>query len=246
MFRAAKEGEDPNYVYCVACEYSNNGAKPNAKNRLAITNAGTARAKLHAGNAESHLQQHEAWWKVIKDAGTKAMDVRAIFDDLMREQRPRVVQNQTTLNGFVAKAASHPGLLEKELRLVIWMVRNKIPFHALEDPAFSDMIKSFGVQLSSAKTLKRYLLPLSEIALRHAEQQIKEARSYSVALDYWTSVGKDKYLAITYHYADKDLNVRSRVLDLVPVTGNATAALSAQLVDQCLNKHFERRRVLFK
>ncbi len=108
------------------------------------------------------------------------------------------------------------------------------------------MLKSFGVQLSSSKTLKRYLLVLSEIALRHAERQIKEAGTYSIALDYWTSIAKDKYLAITFHYADKNLNVRSRVLDLVPVAGNATALLSAELVDERLEKHFEQKRVLFK
>jgi hypothetical protein len=82
--------------------------------------------------------------------------------------------------------------------------------------------------------------------LRDAEQQIKEAGTYSIALDYWTSVAKDKYLAITYHYADKDLNVRSRVLDLVPVGGNATALLTSQLVEQRLEKHFEQKRAIFK
>jgi hypothetical protein len=87
---------------------------------------------------------------------------------------------------------------------------------------------------------------LSEIALRHAEAQIKEAGSYSIALDYWTSVAKDKYLAITYHYADKDMNVRSRVLDLVPVEGNATALLTSQLVEQRVETHFELRRAIFK
>ena len=108
------------------------------------------------------------------------------------------------------------------------------------------MLKSFGVQLSSAKTLKRYLLLLSEIALRDAERQIKEAGAYSIAVDYWTSIAKDKYLAITYHYADKDLNVRARVLDLVPVTGNATALLTSTLITQRLEKHFEKVRPVFK
>jgi hypothetical protein len=89
-------------------------------------------------------------------------------------------------------------------------------------------------------------LLLSEIAIRHAEKQIKEAGMYSIALDYWTSLAKDKYLAITYHYADKDLNVRARVLDLVPVGGNSTALLTSALVDQRLVGHFEEKQVLFK
>jgi hypothetical protein len=203
-------------------------------------------AKLHAGNAESHLLQHEKWWKVVKDAGAKGLDTRAAFQDLMRGKKRRVVQQQATVNGFLTKAQARAGLVEKELRLVIWMVRNKIAFNAVEDSAFKELLQSFGVKLSSAKTLKRYLLLLSEIALRHAEAQIKEAGSYSIALDYWTSVAKDKYLAITYHYADKDMNVRSRVLDLVPVEGNATALLTSQLVEQRVETHFELRRAIFK
>ena len=246
FFRKAKRGEEQDCIYCRACEYVDNGAAPNSKNRVHIHNAGTPEAKLLKGNAESHLKQHKKWWNVIQDLGRKGLDVRKGFEDLMRNKKRRVVQSQSDLDSFVKKALSHPGLVEKELRLVIWMVRNKIPFHTLDDSSFSEMLKSFGVQLSSSKTLKRYLLLLSEIALRHAERQIKEAGTYSIALDYWTSIARDKYLAITYHYADKDLNVRSRVLDLVPVEGNATAALSAELVDQRLAKHFEQKRQLFK
>jgi hypothetical protein len=246
FFRKAKKGEEADYIYCRACEYVDNGAAPNSKNRVRIQDAGTPEASLNKGNAESHLKQHKKWWTVIQDLGRKGLDVRRGFEDLMRTKKRRVVQGQGDLDDFVTKAASHPGLVEKELRLVIWMVRNKIPFHALDDPSFKEMLKSFGVQLSSSKTLKRYLLVLSEIALRHAERQIKEAGTYSIALDYWTSIAKDKYLAITYHYADKNLNVRSRVLDLVPVAGNATALLSAELVGERLEKHFEQKRVLFK
>jgi hypothetical protein len=57
---------------------------------------------------------------------------------------------------------------------------------------------------------------------------------------------KDKYLAITYHYMDKNWNVRARVLDLVPVTGNSTGLLTSQLVEQRLDRHFEEKRRLFK
>jgi hypothetical protein len=147
----------------------------------------------------------------------------------------------------VSKAQKQPGLVEKELRLVIWMVRNKIAFHALDDTSWKEMCESFGVKLSSSKTLKRYLFALSEIALRDAEKEIKESGSYSIAVDYWTSVARDKYMAITYHYADKtNLAIRSRVLDLVDVKGNATAKHTKELIDQCLVKHFEQKRTIFK
>jgi hypothetical protein len=246
FFRTAKEGEHQGYVYCLACERLNNGAKQNASNRVAIADYGKPEAHLHASNAKSHLKQHKNWWRVVKDASSKGLDPRAAFVDLMAKTEKRKVQGQSTLDRRLKKADEKAGLLEKELRLVIWLVRNNIPFNAVDDIAFCELLTSFGLKLSSSKTLKRYLLLLSEIALRHGEKQIKEAGMYSIALDYWTSLAKDKYLGITYHYCDKDLNVRARVLDLVPVGGNATALLTKELVDQRLVQHFEEKRSLFK
>lgn len=246
FFRTAREGEDPGFVYCRACEYIDNGVRNNAANRVAIAEYGTAKAHLHAHNAKSHLKQHKKWWGVVQDQAQKGMDPKAAFADLMAGQKRRTVQAQATLDGHLKKGQKQAGLVEKELRLVIWMVRNKISFNAVDDNSFKDLLQSFGVKLSSGKTLKRYLLLLSEIALRHAEKQIIDAGTYSIALDYWTSVAKDKYLAITYHYTDKDWNVRARVLDLVPVTGNSTGLLTSQLVEQRLDRHFEEKRRLFK
>ena len=246
FFRSAKIGEEPRFVYCLACECLNNGASKNAAARVAITNYGSADAHLHASNAKSHLKQHKDWWRVVKCAAADGLDARAAFKDLMTRQTKREVQGQSTLDGQLKKAQEQPGLVEKELRLVIWMVRNKITFNSIDDIAFKQLQASFGVKLSSGKTLKRYFLLLSEIALRHAENQIREAGMYSIALDYWTSVAKDKYLGITYHYTDKNMKVRARVLDLVAVTGNATALLTSQLVRQCMEKHFEEHRQLFK
>jgi hypothetical protein len=247
FFREAKEGESKEFVYCIACEYLDNGAAPNAADRIRISHYGKDDAKLHAGNAMSHLKQHKAWWESVKDGASKGFNAQILFADLVKGKKRRAVQGQATLTGFVSKAQKQPGLVEKELRLVIWMVRNKIAFHALDDTSWKEMCESFGVKLSSSKTLKRYLFALSEIALRDAEKEIKESGSYSIAVDYWTSVARDKYMAITYHYADKtNLAIRSRVLDLVDVKGNATAKHTKELIDQCLVKHFEQKRTIFK
>ncbi len=174
FFRAAKKGENPGYVYCLACEYVENGANKNASPRVAITNYGKPGAHLRAGNVKSHLEQHETWWKVVNDAATKALDPRAAFADLMKKKKKRKVQGQSMLDSHLKKGEGKPELLEKELRLVIFLVRNNIPFNTLDDSSFQELLKSLGLNLSSSKTLKRYLFLLSEIAIRHAEKQIKE------------------------------------------------------------------------
>ena len=77
-------------------------------------------------------------------------------------------------------------------------------------------------------------------ALAVAEREIVQAGAYSIGFDYWTSVNEDKYLAITYHYADEEMIVHSRLLDLVPCEGSAMGVLTKQLVDIRLDAHFEK------
>ncbi len=246
FFRSAQEGENKAFIYCKACEMKENGAAKNAATRVRIQDYGTPTAKLHSGNAESHLKQHAEWWKIVHDAAKKGYSPKKAFDDLMRDKEPRTVQRQATMDGFARKAKKEPGRLEKEMRTVINMVKHKIPFDMLNSSTYNAMMDSYGVKLGSTETLKRLLFALSEIALRHAEAQIKEAGTYSIALDYWTSLSRTKYLAITYHYTDKEMRVRSRVLNMVEVTANATALLTKQIMESALEKHFEKTRRLFK
>jgi hypothetical protein len=77
------------------------------------------------------------------------------------------------------------------------------------------------------------------------ERDIRKAGSYAIAIDYWTSIAQDHYLAISYHYATQLLEVRSRLLDLVPVRGAATALLTKDLVLARVDTHFVNARTMF-
>jgi hypothetical protein len=247
FFRAARKGESPGYVYCMACECIGQTPQGAALGAVAISSYGTDMPFLKSSNAVSHIsKQHGKWWKAVESAANDGHDAKATFQTLFDASAPVSVQTQSTLDGTVTRAARQPGKLEKELRLVLWMVRNCIPFASLDDPFFADTMRSFGVSLSKPKSLKRLLFPLFLIAVQHGEARIKAAQSYSIAFDYWTSVANDKYLAITYHYADENMRVFSRLLDLVSVDSSATALVTKEVIDSRLVKHFESSRRLFK
>jgi hypothetical protein len=89
FFREAKEGESKEFVYCIACEYLDNGAAPNAADRIRINHYGKDDAKLHAGNAMSHLKQHKAWWESVKDGASKGFNAQILFADLVKGKKRR-------------------------------------------------------------------------------------------------------------------------------------------------------------
>lgn len=90
-----------------------------------------------------------------------------------------------------------------------------------------------------------HLFPLYVIALRLGEAKIRNAGAYSVAVDYWTSFAKQKYLAISYHFAGIDMKVHSLLLDVVPVSASANAPLTSQVILERVDKHFVHSRQLF-
>jgi hypothetical protein len=60
---------------------------------------------------------------------------------------------------------------------------------------------------------------MHEAALRDTVERIREARAYSITLDYWTASNGNKFLSITYHWTDDNWNICAQTLDLVPIEG---------------------------
>lgn len=95
-----------------------------------------------------------------------------------------------------------------------------------------------GLDVSSARTLERMLVPLHYIAVRRATKQIVLARGYSIAFDFWTSLSPNHYLALTYHYSNEELDSFAVLLNLVPFYGNASGRLTAQVIRECTAQLF--------
>ena len=234
FFRMAREGEDQGYVYCIANDYKqqscNNG-------KVKISKKGEDRC-LRVENAKSHVQRcHSSWWSSIQKASAAGEDVRAKFEALCEVAGKRETKRQTTVGAAVT--VRKPGRLQKELAFLIFLVRNKIAFHALTDEvSIAPMYESFNIQLRGAESIKKLTFALHEVALREAASAIREAGAYNITMDYWTASNGKKFLAITYHWTDKDWKVRAQTLHLAPVQAAHTADLTNVVVDTRTNNLF--------
>jgi hypothetical protein len=180
FFRSASAAENKGYVYCILHSYVGHECKGDG--RVAISNWGTPQACLTAFNCVSHLERFHGgresnvtvdnYWKTIREAGGQGKAIRPMFASLLAVCKPLSYMKQSSMVGFVSKSKKAPGLLEKELKVLIFIVRNKIAFESLNDKSWSDMLDSFDVQLSSAKTIQRLLWPLWTIARRAGERDI--------------------------------------------------------------------------
>jgi hypothetical protein len=123
-FRAAKEGENPKYVYCRAHGFKSQTKCKKQRARVKISKDKKG-PLLKLSNAESHLQGcHEEWWKAVSAAAQKGKDPKKSFLDLCGADTPLPQQRNISVVRTVL-----PGQLEKELALLVWIVRNKLPLY---------------------------------------------------------------------------------------------------------------------
>ena len=64
-----------------------------------------------------------------------------------------------------------------------------------------------------------------------------DCAAVSCGIDFWTSLAKRKYLAITYHGMTSDWKLCHFVLDLIHFPGAKFAELTGAVVENCINKH---------
>jgi hypothetical protein len=234
FFRAAKEGENSKYVYCKA-----HGFKSQTKCKLSRARVKISKDKkgpfLKLSNAESHLQGcHEEWWRAVAAAARNGKDPKKTFLDLCGADTPLPRQRNISVVRTV-----RPGQLEKELALLVWIVRNKLPFNALNDEiGFAALCSTWDVKLRGADSIKNLAFAMHESALRDAVERIREARAYSITLDYWTASNGNKFLSITYHWTDDNWNVCAQTLDLVPIDGTASGEVTENVVSMRTDDHF--------
>jgi hypothetical protein len=236
-FRAAKEGENVNYVYCKAHGYKSQYKCNDGRGMVKISKDAKG-LKLKYSNAESHLELcHPEWWAAMLDAAKHGKNVKKTFDDLVKADTPLPRQR----NIHVVKT-TRPGQLHKELAYLVWIVRNKISFNALSDPiGFGAVCATTDIQLRSTDSIKNLTFALHEVAIRDTVARIRQAGAYSITLDYWTASNGNKFLAITYHWTDDDWNVCSQTLDLVPIEGTASGLVTKTMVDMRTDDHFGER-----
>jgi hypothetical protein len=160
------------------------------------------------------------------------------FQTLLNGAKSRTGVNQS-LDVFGFRAKKEPGKLQKELRLLLWAIKCNVPFSRFDDPTWTSFLGDVGVSLCGSKQLMRLVEPLYAIAEKLVTREIAKAVAVSTAMDFWTSVAGDHYLALTYHWMDDSLNLRSALLDCVPFPGQAFGDTIATVADARWDLHFK-------
>ncbi|KAI2913801.1 hypothetical protein CBS147320_10459 [Aspergillus niger] len=135
--------------------------------------------------------------------------------------------------------------LEEQLLKTITCLR--LPFQIVEDNEFQRLLNLVrsgpqGVELPSAKTLRRRL---REAVVTQQEMQLRdlpEDAKVSLALDCWTSPFQQAFMAITVYFIDKEWNYRELLLGFEPLHGpHSGVNLSDVLLQSLRERHLLSR-----
>ena len=239
FFRAAKDDENKNFVYCKAHGFKSQTKCVTVRAKMKISKDKKG-PFLKLSNAVSHLEScHSEWWKAVSEAGEKGKDPKKTFEDLCGADTPLPRQRNISVVRTI-----RPGQLEKELALLVWIIRNRISFNALNDEVgFAALCSTWDVKLRGADSIKNLTFAMHEAAIRDTIERIREARAYSITLDFWTAANGHKFLSITYHWTDDQWRVCAQTLDLVPVEGTASGVVTQNVVSMRTDNHFGKREL---
>ena len=230
FFRSPKANEDQNRWYCLV--------HPFQKCTGSVMKKGESIAKT--GNFVDHCRNYHAEWYELVEASFKEKGrtgAETQFQTLLNGVK--AMPREPTLDRLGFRASKAPGKLQKELRLLIWAIKCNVPFSRFDDLSWIGFMKDVGVSLCGSKQLMRLVEPLYTIAEKLVTEEISKAVAVSTAMDFWTSSAGDHYLALTYHWMDKDMNLRAALLDCVPFPGQAFGLTVASVVDARWDFHFK-------
>jgi len=182
---------------------------------------------------------------MLKEAGKIAFrggepDFSMATFDLLRLE----VKKQRKIMQF-AMSAKDTTLDQLNLAFVSWIISADVPLNKFRDRYFlplKDVIATLSkgkVKLPGVSTMLDIINLISFVAEESAIASIKKSGSVAMAIDMWTSLAKDHYMGSTYHWIDKDFNLRSQVVDLYPFFGSATGDMIARVVEDRFSEQFQ-------
>jgi hypothetical protein len=91
-----------------------------------------------------------------------------------------------------------------------------LPFAVIDSSFFECFCEEAGIKLQSEGSVTKLLQPLYSIVLTLLEDMFRECGFFSLTFDLWTSLAKQKYLAVTFHSTTPEFELLSFPLDLIP------------------------------
>jgi hypothetical protein len=190
---------------CKLSEFSNNARHP------ALVKVGKGTSNLLSHARTYHAVIIDGLVKSHNDGRDASLDWNSLFAALKKPVTPG------TLDRHVKVVKRSEKLLRLQVSLVNFLIANSLPFVILDSVFFEQFCSEAGVVLQTEGTVMKILQPLYEIVVAEMEGLYRAAGLFSLTFDMWTSVAKQKYLAVTYHSMSSEFELFGFVLDLVPM-----------------------------
>lgn len=205
----------------------------------------THQRKFHLSNCKSHwVSDHIKEWTAVEEANERGNDVEAVVRTLLETRRKTGVValfRNSPGNASVllrsGKKAEISGKIRKELAWLHFLISNKIAFNATSSKSFQVLQNEWGVQLDGKSKILELMEPMYLCAVAIKEEALKKCGAVSCAIDFWTSAGKRKYLAITYHAISPEWTMAHHLMDLIHFPGSTFAELIGACVSARIEEH---------
>lgn len=184
----------------------------------------------------SHATKHEKVFKAAQEVDFAGRDAYFTLENF-RELKNRVEKQRSLFQSSVKMVEDENLVVE----WICWVIAANVPLNKFRQKywkAFKTSAAAKGVILPGEKEMKRLIGTISLLADITACSSIRECGSVSMAIDMWTSITKDHYMGVTYHWIDKDWNLNARVMELYPFFGSATGDIIRQVIEERFDDRF--------
>lgn len=138
----------------------------------------------------------------------------------------------STITQYMQKPVTNRKREELNKLLVIFLVKNYLPFQLVEDQHFKNFVLGLnsGYQFPARKTVSKVLIPQMYNLLKDVvKMKIQKVEAVCLTTDAWTSSANESYLSVTAHFVNND-TLESALLECYKYCESHTANnLSAEL-----------------
>lgn len=195
-----------------------------------------------SSNLKSHLASHGDLLKTLDTLGENysgeelRMKVEALIKSMMASFKNSRLNGRSLYGGNQSEIL----MMKRMLSALVWFISGNIAFNQFDNPKMLDFVQTVnkGEKMHRRKKAMQLLPYVYDWSLEKGHSVLRELYAFSTTFDMWTSISKQKFLAVTYHGIRKDtFQMENLVLDLIPVDTGTWASVIALLVQNRIDFH---------
>jgi hypothetical protein len=183
-----------------------------------------------------HAKRHKKMYEAIEKIDFAGNDADLSFENFQKILEKVEGQPRLSLKPFKGT--------EIVMSFICWVISADVPLHKFNDRYWLQFKTMFSAAtgnklvLPGINKISEYIEMVAYCAEASAIASIQKAGSVALAIDMWTSLAKDHFMGVTYHWIDENFDIHARVMDLYPFFGSATGDMIAKVVDERFTSQF--------